>query len=157
MNYRMEEKEAFAVVGIKNRFSYTDNLGKSVGEMWKSTSPEMMEKIAALANIAPIGLVGAYSEMYADETTDYYIGVMTTKDCPEGLVKLTIAAQTWAVFEIIGALPTAMSDIWGRIFSEFFPTTGYEHTSAPEIEWYSNGDMNSSLYKSEIWIPVTRK
>ena len=157
MDYRIEEKEAFSVVGIKNRFSYTDNLGKSVGEMWKSTSPEMIKKISALATVEPSGLVGAYSEMYEDDTTDYYIGVITTNDCPEGLVKLRISGQTWAVFEIIGALPAAMSDCWGRIFSEFFPTTGYEHTSAPEIEWYSNGDMNSSTYKSEIWIPVTRK
>lgn len=157
MNYRIEEKQAFSVVGIKERFSYTDNLGKSVGEMWGSTSQETMGKISTLANAEPIGLVGAYSEMYPDNTTDYYIGVITTNDCPAEFVKLDIQAQTWAVFEIVGALPTAMSNIWGRIFSEFFPSTGYEHTPAPEIEWYSNGDMNSPTYKSEIWIPITTK
>ncbi|GCF93094.1 AraC family transcriptional regulator [Enterococcus florum] len=154
MKYRIVEKEAFSVVGIKERFSYVDNLGASVGQMWGSVTEEIMGKLRSLARADPGGLVGAYSEMYEDNTTDYYIGVITTEECPEGFVKLAIEAQTWAVFEIEGPLPQAMSDVWGRIFSEFFPTTGYEHTPAPEIEWYSAGDMSSERYESEIWIPV---
>ena len=157
MNYRIVEKEAFSIVGIKERFSYLDDLGKSVGMMWSNISEETIKKISSLANVEPIGLVGAYSEMYDDDTTDYYIGAITTSDCPDGLVKLDIPVQTWAIFEITGAMPLAMKDMWGRIFSEFFPTTGYEHAQAPEIEWYSNGDMSDPTYKSEIWIPIIKK
>jgi len=72
-------------------------------------------------------------------------------------VELEVAAQTWAVFEITGSLPSAMKDIGGRIFSEWFPTMGYEHAKAPEIEWYSNGDMGSAAYKREIWIPIVKR
>lgn len=157
MKYRIVEKDEFTIIGIRDRFSYVDNLGKSVGQMWANTSKETMEQIASLADGKPIEFVGAYSDMYDDHTTDYYIGVISSKDCPNGLEVLKITAQTWAVFEIIGALPTAMAEIWGRIFSEFFPSTGYEHTPAPEIEWYSNGDMSSTTYKSEIWIPIAKK
>ncbi len=157
MNYRIVEKKAFSIVGIKERFSYVEDLGASVGKMWNSVSEKLMGKLLPLANAEPGGLVGAYSEMYEDNTTDYYIGVITTEDCPADFVKLDIAAQTWAVFEIEGALPTAMSEIWGRIFSELFPTTDYQHTPSPEIEWYSQGDMSSSTYKSEIWIPIEKK
>ncbi|MNP75435.1 Bacterial transcription activator, effector binding domain [compost metagenome] len=73
------------------------------------------------------------------------------------MTKLEIQSYTWAVFEITGPLPEAMGEIWGRIFSEWFPTTGYEHANAPEIEWYSSGDMSSATYKSEIWVPVMNK
>ncbi len=114
-------------------------------------------RLLALSNAEPMGLVGAYSEMYEDNTTDYYIGTITTSKCPDGFAELNIPAQTWAVFEIVGALPTAMAEVWGRIFSEWFPTTGYEHSKAPEIEWYSSGDMGSEAYKSEIWIPIVKK
>lgn len=117
---------------------------------------QTMQEISSLANVEPAGLVGVYSEMYNDNTTDYYIGAITTNDCPDDLVELNIPAQTWAVFEIVGTLPTAMGDVWGRIFSEFFPTTGYEHTKGPEVEWYSGGDMGSPTYRSEIWIPITK-
>lgn len=153
MNYRIEQKNSFTVVGVKERFSHVDGLGESIGKMWQVTPAETIKQIAGLGD----GLVGVYSGMYEDNTTDYYIAAITQKDCPETLVKLEIPTLTWAVFEITGPMPKAMSDVWGRIFSEWFPTSGYEHAEAPELEWYSNGNMNSADYKSEIWIPVIKK
>lgn len=153
MNYRIEQKEAFSVVGIKKRFSYTDGLGENIGRMWAETSEEIMNKIASFGN----EYVGVYSGMYEDHTTDYYIGTITSEKPPKELSQLDIASHTWAVFEITGPLPTAMAEIWGRIFSEWFPTSDYEHAEAPELEWYSKGDLSSVDYKSEIWIPVIKK
>jgi AraC family transcriptional regulator len=121
--------------------------------MWSETPGETISQIAELGN----GLVGVYSGMYEDNTTDYYIAAITEKDSPKSLCKLEIPSHTWAIFEIIGPMPTAMAEIWGRIFSEWFPTSGYEHAEAPEIAWYTNGDLSSSDYKSEIWIPVIKK
>ncbi len=153
MNYRIEQKNSFAVVGVKQRFSNVDGLGENIGKMWSETPRETISQIAGLGN----GLVGVYSGMYEDSTTDYYIAAITEKDTPNNLSKLEIPSLTWAIFEITGPMPTAMAEIWGRIFSEWFPTSGYEHAEAPEIEWYSNGDMGSPDYKSEIWIPVIKK
>ena len=153
MNYRIEQKNSFAVVGVKQRFSHVDGLGESIGKMWSETPEETIAQIAELGN----GLVGVYSGMYEDNTTDYYIAAITEKDTPDTLVKLEIPTLTWAIFEIIGPMPTAMAEIWGRIFSEWFPTSGYEHAEAPEVEWYSNGDLSAFDYKSEIWIPVIKK
>jgi AraC family transcriptional regulator len=153
MNYRIEQKNSFAVVGIKRRFSHVEGLGENIGKMWQETPGETIGQIAGLGD----GLVGVYSGMYEDNTTDYYIAAITEKDCPETMSRLEIPTLTWAIFEITGPMPTAMADIWGRIFSEWFPTSGYEHAEAPEVEWYSNGDLSSSDYKSEIWIPVIKK
>ena len=153
MKYRIEQKDSFAVVGIKQRFSHIDGLGENIGKMWSETPQETISQIAGLGD----GLVGVYSGMYDDNTTDYYIAAITKKDAPQNLCKLEIPSLTWAIFEITGPMPTAMAEIWGRIFSEWFPTSGYEHAEAPEVEWYSNGDLSSSDYKSEIWIPVIKK
>ncbi len=153
MNYRIEQKISFTIVGVKKRFSNIDGLGENVGKMWSETPRETISQIAGLGN----GLVGVYGGMYEDNTTDYYIAAITEEDCPETMCKLEIPSFTWAIFEIIGPMPTAMAEIWGRIFSEWFPTSGYEHAEAPEVEWYSNGDLGSSDYKSEIWIPVITK
>lgn len=153
MNYRIENKNSFVIVGVKQRFSHINGLGENIGKMWSETPHETISQIAGLGN----GLLGVYDGMYDDNTTDYYIAAITEKDCPETLCKLEISSHTWAVFEIIGPMPSAMAAIWGRIFSEWFPTSGYEHAEAPEIEWYSQGDLNSADYKSEIWIPVIRK
>lgn len=153
MNYRIEEKSAFSIVGVKQRFSTINGLGESVGKMWSETPQETIGQIAGLGN----GLVGVYSGMYEDNTTDYYIAAITEKDVPETLCKLDLSAHTWAIFEITGPMPTAMAEIWGRIFSEWFPTSDYEHAEAPEIEWYSKGDLTAPDYKSEIWIPIIER
>lgn len=44
-----------------------------------------------------------------------------------------------------------------RIFSEWFPNSGYEHAQVPEIEAYYDGDKMAADYKSEVWIPVVKK
>lgn len=75
---------------------------------------------------------------------------------PEGFRKNTIPARTWAVFECKGAMPNAMQDLWHKIVSEFFPTSGYQPTCEMDIEAYTAGDMSSSDYCSEIWISVTK-
>ncbi len=157
MKYRIEQKEPFTVVGVKRRFSHVDGLGENIGKMWSETSAETFDQINALGDTEPYGLLGVYSGMYEDNTTDYYIATTTKKSCPENLSKLDIPSLTWAVFEITGPMPTAMAEVWGRIFSEWFPTSGYEHAEAPEVEWYSKGDLSAADYKSEIWIPVVKK
>ncbi len=153
MNYRIEQKASFNIVGIKRRFSHVEGLGENIGKMWREIPSKTIGQIAGLGD----GLVAVYSGMYEDNTTDYYIASITEQDCPESMSKLAIPTLTWAIFEITGPMPTAMAEIWGRIFSEWFPTSGYEHAEAPEVEWYSNGDMSSPDYKSEIWIPVVKK
>jgi AraC family transcriptional regulator len=153
MNYRIEQKDSFVVVGIKQRFSHIEGLGENIGKMWGETPAETIGQISELGD----GLVAVYSGMYEDNTTDYYIATITEKDCPKTMYKLEIPSLTWAIFEITGPMPTAMAEIWGRIFSEWFPTSGYEHGEAPEVEWYSKGDLSAPDYKSEIWIPVIKK
>lgn len=157
MNYRIEKKPPFIVTGVKQRLSYLENLGEKVGQMWQTLPQETFKQLAGLSEADPPEMLGVYNNMYEDSTTDYYIAVKTTKEIQENLENLQIPELTWAVFEITGPLPTAMSDIWGRIFTEWFPTMDYEHAEAPEIEWYSAGDIEAFDYKSEIWIPIIRK
>ncbi|KAB8138124.1 AraC family transcriptional regulator, partial [Gracilibacillus oryzae] len=54
-------------------------------------------------------------------------------------------------------MPDAIQNVWKRIFSEWFPSTGYEHADAPELEVYYPGDPASADYRSEVWIPVIDK
>jgi AraC family transcriptional regulator len=91
-----------------------------------------------------------------DNGFDYWIAAASTKECPAGFEKLDISASQWAVFEIEGAIPKAIQDGFVRIFNEWLTSSEYQHANAPEIEWYSDGDMSSPDYKSEIWIPVVK-
>ena len=62
-------------------------------------------------------------------------------------------AASWAVFD---CNLDNLQDITKRIFSEWFPPTGYEHDMAPELEVYLPGDFSGSM-KAQIWMPVVKK
>lgn len=53
--------------------------------------------------------------------------------------------------------PETLQDMWGRIYSEWFPSSGYEAVKEPEILWNENTDVTSPKFKSEIWIPVIKR
>lgn len=163
MNYRIEEKEAFRIVGISRRVPIVFNgVNPEIAAMWKSLNQETIGKLKKLSNVEPLGLLSAstnFSEGRMEEKgeLDHYIGVATTGDCPDGLTLLDVPALTWAVFEAVGPFPGTLQDIWGRIYSEWFPSSNYELAKGPEILWNENKDITSKNFKSEIWIPVIKK
>ncbi|ERI91897.1 transcriptional regulator, effector binding domain protein [Clostridiales bacterium oral taxon 876 str. F0540] len=163
MNYRIEEKEAFSIAGIKKRVPIIFNgVNPEISEMWKSLNSEKISKLKELSNVEPIGLISAstnFSEGRMEEKgeLDHYIGVATNKECPSDLSELRVAASTWAVFEAVGPFPDTLQDVWGRIYSEWFPSSNYEISEGPEILWNENKDTASPNFRSEIWIPVIKK
>jgi AraC family transcriptional regulator len=163
MNYRIEEKEAFQIVGIMKRVPIVFNgVNQEIAGMWKSLDGETISKLKELSNVEPLGLLSAstnFSEGRMEEKgeLDHYIGVATTRECPDNLAKLEVPPLTWAVFESVGPFPSTLQNIWGRIYSEWFPSSNYEQAQGPEILWNENKDMTSPTFRSEIWIPVMKK
>ncbi|TYR81342.1 AraC family transcriptional regulator [Priestia megaterium] len=163
MNYRIEEKAAFRIVGIKKRVPIIFNgVNPEIASMWKSLDGETITKLKKLSNVEPLGLLSAsinFSETRMEEKgeLDHYIGVATTKECPDNLTQLEVPALTWAVFTAIGPFPDTLQNVWGRIHSEWFPSSNYEQIEGPEILWNENKDVTSPTFKSEIWIPILKK
>ncbi|MBG9798635.1 AraC family transcriptional regulator [Brevibacillus laterosporus] len=163
MNYRIEEKQAFRIVGIKKRVPIIFNgVNQEIASMWKSLDSKSIQTLKMLSNVEPTGIISAstnFSEERMEEKgeLDHYIGVATTKDCPDHFTQLEVPDSTWAVFEVIGPFPDTLQNVWGRIYSEWFPSSNYEQMEGPEILWNENKDVTSPTFKSEIWIPVLKK
>ncbi|MDR4982547.1 AraC family transcriptional regulator [Bacillus cereus] len=163
MNYRIEEKDSFRIIGIQKRVPIVFNgVNEEIASMWKSLNPESIQALKMLSNVEPNGIISAstnFSEGRMEEKgeLDHYIGVATTKDCPEQFAQLEVAASTWAIFEAVGPFPDALQNVWGRIYSEWFPSSNYELAEGPEILWNEQKDVTSPNFKSEIWIPVLKK
>jgi AraC family transcriptional regulator len=157
MKYRTVDLDAFSVIGVKEFMSFEngENFTK-VPQMWSRLPVETMTKLQALSNLEPSGVLGVCANM-RDDGFDYWIAAASTKECSPEFEKLDIPASQWMVFEIVGAMPKAIQDGVKYIFSEWLPSSGYQHADAPENEWYSIGYMNSSDYRSEIWIPVIKQ
>lgn len=163
MNYRIEEKKTFRIVGIKKRVPIVFNgVSPEIASMWASLTMERINELKSLSNVEPMGLLSAstnFSDGRMEEKgeLDHYIGVATTRDCPDHFAELEVPASTWAVFEAIGPFPDTLQNVWGRIYSEWFPSSNYEAIEGPEILWNEHKDTSSPIFKSEIWIPVRKK
>lgn len=114
--------------------------------------------LAKLADkgMGALGICDNFNEQ-ADDFDYYCAAVYDGGEIPQGMETLDIPKLTWAVFESVGPMPGAIQDVWKRIFSEWFPSSGYEHAKGPELEVYEKGDMSKPDYKSRVWIPVVKK
>lgn len=159
MNYKIVEKEGFRIIGKGIRVStVNDENFRRIPKFWdESNQNGLVQKLIPLAE--ELGLLGVCMDYTPDlNELTYFIGAVNTKDyIPEGFDEKEIPASTWAVFESIGSMPDAIQDVWKRIFSEWFPGTGYEHANSPELEVYPPGDPNGEEYRSEVWIPIIKK
>ncbi|WP_306007978.1 AraC family transcriptional regulator [Bacillus sp. MMSF_3353] len=163
MNYRIKEKEPFRIIGITKRVPIVFNgVNEEIASMWKSLNPESIQTLKSLSNMEPNGIISAstnFSEGRMEEKgeLDHYIGVATTKNCPAQFAQLEVTASTWAIFEAVGPFPETLQNVWGRIYSEWFPSSNYELAVGPEILWNEQKDVSSPNFKSEILIPILKK
>lgn len=158
MNYKFVEKDAFTVVGKKIHVSTKNGENFQIVSSFckdcdQDGTCESLEKLVA----DDMGIMGICAN-FEKEYFDYYMAVTHSGGkIPAGMETLLIAKNTWVVFESVGPLPDAIQDVWKRIFSEWFPTSEYEHADAPELEVYEQGDMLKADYKCYVWIPVVKK
>lgn len=154
MNYRIETKEAFRIVGISEPLSQEieDNF-MSVPKMWQQAAVNgTVQKLAGMIENPPMGLLGV-SACNEKEQWKYFIAVSTSKT-DEAFEEYTVPAATWAIFSGSG-MSQSVQELEKRIVTEWLPTSGYEYANAPDIEVYLNADPQNAQY--EVWIPVTKK
>ena len=162
MNYRIIEKESFKLVGFKKRVPIVfEGVNPEIEKMTGLLTIEVIQQLKSLSNVEPTGIISAsanFSEGRMEEKgeLDHYLGVATTSNETAEFDVLEIAAGNWAVFEAIGPFPETLQNVWGRIYSEWFPSSGYEAVEGPEILWNESPDTGNQKNRSEIWIPVKK-
>lgn len=154
MNYRIERKESFRVIGVSAPLhKEIEKNFAVVPQMWQKASTDgTIPKLAAKMNSFPKGLLGI-SACGDEEQWRYYIAVASTESAEE-MEEYTIPSTTWAIFSGEGT-NQSIQELEQRIVTEWLPTSGYEYGNAPDIEVYLNPDPQNAKY--EVWIPVIKK
>lgn len=153
MNYRIEKKDAFRIVGISAPLNREiENNFMIVPKMWEDAAVSgTIQKLAEMMDTPIKGLLGV-SVCNDEEAWKYYIAVASTAE-NSGFDDYTVPASTWAVFPGSGT-NQSIQELERRIVTEWLPTSGYEYANAPDIEVYLNPDPQNAQY--EVWIPVRR-
>lgn len=158
MEYKIVEKDAFAVLGVSKKFLY-DDAKSEIPKFWA-------QHYQAGKGSTVCGMYGVnIDESMAGKEFEYLIAddYNGTGEVPSGFIIRTIPAFIWAVFPCIGAMPNAMQEVNQKIFSEWLPNCkDYEFAAGYNVEMYNNptdypNGVQDEKYYSEIWIPVKKK
>ena len=154
MNYRIETKDAFRIIGISRPLDKEIETNFAVvPQMWQDAAVDgTIPKLAGYMNAAPMGLLGV-GVCNDPEQWKYFIAVSSTEAAAE-FEEYIIPAATWAIFHGTGN-NQSIQELEQRIVTEWLPTSGYEYAEAPDIEVYLNPDPQNAEY--EVWIPITQK
>ena len=160
MEFRIENKESFRVVGLQTKLTndFEEN-AIEIPKLWQqSTSNGKLNEIISLMdenlNGAP-GVLGVNACNGDEKDWKYYIAVSTNKPIPKGMYEYTVPACTWAIFNGQGPMPQSIQEVEKRVLTEWLPTSGYDFAECINIEVYLDDNMEDS--KFEVWIPIKKK
>ena len=154
MNYRIETKDAFRIVGVSVPLHKDiEKNFTAIPMKWQELSMDgTLQRLAGMMDTPPMGVLGI-STCNDTEPWRYYIAVSSTQ-AADGLEEYTVPAATWAVFPGSGT-NQSIQELERRIVTEWLPTSGYEYGNAPDVEVYLNPDPANAQY--EVWIPVVKR
>lgn len=155
LNYRIEVKESFRIVGIS--YALDKEIEKNltaVPQLWQNAAiNSTLEKIIPLMNHQPMGVLGI-STCNDKEEWRYFIAVASSIDIDNSLDEYVVPACTWAIFSGVGT-GLSIQELQQRVVTEWLPTSGFEFADAPDIEVYLNSDPSNMKY--EVWIPIIKE
>lgn len=154
MNYRIETKDSFRIVGVSVPLHKDIEQNFAViPSKWQEVSENgTLQKLAGMMDMPPMGVLGV-STCNDSEEWRYYIAVASSKE-DGGFETYTVPAATWAVFPGEG-INESIQELERRIVTEWLPASGYEYGDGPDVEVYINPDPQNAKY--EVWIPVVKK
>ncbi len=155
MEYRIESKQAFRIVGISQPLEQEmERNFETVPQLWRRAGADgTLEKLAARMGEAPVGVLGVCGCADAEQWR-YYIAVASSAPA-EGLEEYVVPACTWAIFPGSGVCPQAIQELEQRIVTQWLPGSGYEYADGPDIERYLSPDSQQAQF--EVWVPVRKK
>ncbi|MDO5558243.1 MAG: effector binding domain-containing protein [Oscillospiraceae bacterium] len=155
MDYIIEKMDRFTLAGYERNFDF-DSAYKYIPEFWD----EFMEMKRKDTDININGVFGVcIDDIGKDNKFRYMIADMYDGGkLPGGFTTFDVGAYYWAKFTSTGPLPDSLQKLNSYVKNTWLRDNGkYEMAAAINIEMYTMGDMSSSDYISEIWIPVKEK
>lgn len=154
MNYRIETKDSFRIVGVSVPLNkdIEQNFMVIPSKWQEITENGTLQKLIGMMDTPPMGVLGV-SLCNDSEAWRYFIAVSTSKSS-DGFEEYTVPAAVWAVFPGEGT-NESIQELERRIVTEWLPTSGYEYGKGPDVEVYISPDPQNAKY--EVWIPVVKK
>lgn len=158
MEYKIVEKEAFKVVGLRDSFKY-ETAYQDVPKIWKKFFMK-----SAFNKINAKYAVNIDTNMGCD-SFDYIVGddYNFELEVPKDFEVIEIPKFTWIIFPCVGKSSITIKETNEKIFKEWLPNSNdFEIAAGYNIEMYSDPKdykkgVDDEKYYCEIWIPIKKK
>ena len=150
--FQTTQNDAFDVVGIVLRADNSDPaVGEKIGAHWQRFFADGIPgKIAGRIDDA---IVAVYTDYAGDYTQPYslVVGCRVTNEAvaPEGLVKVHVPAQTYAVMTAKGSMPGAVVNAWQAIWS-----SDLERSYTSDFEVYDHRAADPENAEVDIYTAI---
>ncbi|WP_234117333.1 AraC family transcriptional regulator [Clostridium hydrogenum] len=163
LNYRIVKKEKFKVFGVDFETTIVDNalyeeIPQFCNGIWDDGTHHRINEFLGFSKMNM--LHGIHYDFKKDGSRKYMMGwEIPNKDIPNEYKVVEIPSCTFAVFDVKANNLNrfAIGDLWKRIYSQWFPTSGFEEVEGVYIEKYFWDDNEYDDYTCEVWIPVGRR
>lgn len=157
MKYRITQREAFRVFGVYADISTDSEIAfEQVPKFFKKCDEDLVpdEINALLGRFNDSHTISALYD-YTEDSFKYMICQFLPKglSIPDKFTVLEVPAATWVVFDVPDCEVQAMRK---RIWTEWFPTSGYEEIKGVSFEMYYGLASHENVF-GEIWIPIKKK
>lgn len=167
MNYTLEHKKAFTIIGLSTQIKpeegfvkcpqfWEEAYSRKYVRLWATMTPENGEEQAILDN--RIGMLAACIE--GRNGFEYMIaGEYQGGAVPQNMKLYDFPESDWVVFKAKGPLPQSLQQLNNDVWQQWYPNEGqaFLPNGTATIEHYSMGDQSSPEYECEIWVPVIQK
>lgn len=155
MNVHFETKKAFSIAGLTAPNSQSGDFSGLWNKLFAQVPHEILTSLGSGESFGT-----CYNYHTIPNNFNYmagYSALLPEKAREMGLEVLDIPEAEYAIIKLTGPIPASIHRGWEFVFDEFFPSHGLRHAGTPDHEYYLPGDMQSSDYKMELWVPITRE
>lgn len=152
LQYRIVKKPAFRVVGVSHELAKElENNYEVVPNLWRAAAEAgTIAELAAHSGLCePSGLLGI-SMCQDQEDWKFWIGVAREEPL-NGYEEVLLPEASWIVFQSEGT-HASIQELERRIWTEWFPSTGYRYVNGPVMEVYLDPNPRSS--RLEMWLMI---
>lgn len=164
MEYRIEQKEAFIIAGVKKRVHMQfEGINPEISALAQSITRQQRDEMHALQNMEPKEIINASYEADASFQKEegyltHMIGILTTSDqISEQLDHIKVQPCTWAVFPNKGLFPVTLQQTMANVYAQWLPASDYEVINSPHFSFTKWDELDNGSVYSEIWIPVKQR
>ena len=155
MEYRIEQKAAFRVVGTSLRLKkdMEQNM-REIPLFWnEKTKDGTIARLCSHLKESE-GLLGLCTNSDDKDHWVYTIGIIKEEGTIEGFESQIVDSALWAIFPGKGPMPQSIQEVERRIISDWLPTSGYEFADGFDVEVYLDADPTNQSF--EVWMPIKK-